>query len=340
MGLARKWSSWGIRLAVGLVILYYLFRIIPFSEVVAAMSAADGAWITLAYLLLAPERFTAALRNKILIDRVGMSLSVWRIWEINTAASFYSTFLPGDLAGGAVRWYKMSRPDGQRAQAFAALTFDRLIDTVALGVVGLVFWWIDQPRVTPIAVGLVLAGFSLALLLAIGLSVSRTSAAIMLGLLRHERFPRFAGFIRDKLRKVLESVQAFRDLTPGLVGVLAGLTLVRHLLSLAILYCFALSLKMDVAVASLGWIRSMMNFVTMLPISFSGLGIREGSLVVMLEPYGVPGAQALALSFMMFVMHLFIAAAGGALEAGSLMGLRRRPHTPTPPGPRGEDARV
>jgi uncharacterized protein (TIRG00374 family) len=324
MTLSRKWIPWVVRLAIALAILYFIFTIIPFSEVVAAISTADGTWVLIAFLLLVPERFSGALRNQILSAQVGISLSVWRIWEINTATAFYSTFLPGDLAGGAVRWYKMSQPDKKPAQAFAAITFDRVIDTIGLAILGLVFWLIDVPRVTSTAVGLLFAVFSIGLLVGLGMSLSRTVATMALRLLEHERLPGAVSFLREKFRKVVESVQMFRELPPRVIASLTVLTLVRHLLSLAILYCFALSLRIDVGIASLGWVRSLMNLITMVPISFSGLGVREASLMVLLEPYGVSGTGAVALSFMTFIMHLSLAAAGAILEAARTFGLGLR----------------
>ncbi len=122
-----------MRLGVGLGILYYIFTFIPFGEVVATISSAKGTFVAMALTVLILERFTAALRVKILTDRVGMALPLLTIWEINTISSFYATFLPGELAGGAVRWYKLSRPGGKRAEALAVITFERLVGTIALG---------------------------------------------------------------------------------------------------------------------------------------------------------------------------------------------------------------
>jgi hypothetical protein len=54
----------------------------------------------------------------------------------------------------------------------------------------------------------------------------------------------------------------------------------------------------------------------MVPISVSGLGIREGASLLLLLPYGVPGEKALALSFLIFATTLLlIGALGGLLEA-------------------------
>jgi uncharacterized membrane protein YbhN (UPF0104 family) len=129
----------------------------------------------------------------------------------------------------------------------------------------------------------------------------------------------------------------FRELPSRVIASLTILTLVRHLLSLAILYCFARSLMLDVGIVSLGWVRSLMNLITMVPVSFSGLGVREASLMVLLEPYGVPGTGAVALSFMTFIMHLSLAAAGAVLEAARAFGLSHRVVLPDETAPQIDD---
>ena len=48
--------------------------------------------------------------------------------------------------------------------------------------------------------------------------------------------------------------------------------------------------------------------------SIAGLGVREGGLMLALEPYGVAGANAVALSLLVFAIGLLVGAIGGALE--------------------------
>jgi len=59
--------------------------------------------------------------------------------------------------------------------------------------------------------------------------------------------------------------------------------------------------------------------VTNLPISISGLGVREGGLIMLLEPFGVSGATAVALSFLMLARSLLLGAIGATLEIQSAL---------------------
>jgi uncharacterized membrane protein YbhN (UPF0104 family) len=58
--------------------------------------------------------------------------------------------------------------------------------------------------------------------------------------------------------------------------------------------------------------------ITLLPIAFAGLGVREASFAILLEPYGIPAFQAVALSLFAFMTHLVVAVFGGVLELRSM----------------------
>jgi len=314
MRLTKSMLSWSSRIVVAAAILFLVFRFIPLSDVIEVITLADGSWVTAAFIVLVIERFTAAWRMKVLTDRLSMPLSVLKIWEINTVSTFYTIFLPGDLAGGAVRWYRMSRPEGQRAQAFAAIVMERLFDTIVLVLIGLLFWFWDEPPFGTRLLDIVLIVFLFALVLVMALSFSpRTSTVLhrLIGLIPWQDRRRT---ISEMTEKVLVSVRTFRQLSFRALMTLFALTVLRHMLSILVIVCFAQSLAMVIGFSTIAWIRSLMNTVTMLPISFAGLGVREASFAVLMEPYGVVGSQAVALSLFLFIVYIVLALVGGLLE--------------------------
>jgi uncharacterized protein (TIRG00374 family) len=275
---------------------------------------ADGWWITAAFVILVLERLVAAWRMKLLTDCLVMPLTVLKIWEISIVSIFYSTLLPGDLAGGAVRWYRMSEPTGQRAQAFAALVVERLIETMVLILCGLLFWFWDVPPFGTWVLDLVLIALVGLLMLVMSLCLNPRASTVLHGLISWIPWQGLRRPLSEKTEKVLVSIGTFRQLS--LVGMTAivVLSILRFLLTIVIILCFAQSLSMVVGFSTIGWIRSLMNMVTMLPISFAGLGVREASYAILLEPYGIPGSQAIALALFGFIGHLVLAVVGGLLE--------------------------
>jgi hypothetical protein len=75
----------------------------------------------------------------------------------------------------------------------------------------------------------------------------------------------------------------------------------------------------DISFINLGWIRSFLLLLLMLPISFSGIGVREGSLVVMLQDYSILPEEAVALSLLLFARIVFWGLVGGVIEANQIL---------------------
>jgi len=314
MRLSKASIPWFLRIAVAIALLYILFRFVPFAQVVEVVSQADGYWVTAAFVVLIFERITAASRMWLLTSHLRMPLSVWKNLEISTIAIFYTLFLPGDLAGGAVRWYRMAQPGGQRAQAFAALVFERLVDTIVLLVFGIIFWLWDAPPFGTWLLDLVmfamLGGLVAVMILSLNPKMS-TVFAIVIGWLPGNRVK---NKLLEKVEKVLSSIRAFRQISAAKASSLLILSILRQVLSVLMIICFAESLAMSIGFSTIGWIRSLMNIIAMLPIAFAGLGVREASFVILMEPYGIPAYQAVALSLFVFVVYLVIAVFGGLLE--------------------------
>jgi uncharacterized protein (TIRG00374 family) len=314
MRLSKASIQWFLRIAVAISLLYVLFRFVPFSKVVKVISEADGFWVTAGFVVVIFERLAAMSRITILTSHLRMPLSVWKNWEISTIATFYATFLPGDLAGGAVRWYRMSQPSGQRAQAFAALAIDRLLDTAVLIVFGIVFWLWDAPpfgtRLLDLAVVAILGGLVAAIVLLLNPKASELFATIVGWLPGNQ----VKNSLLERIEKVLSSARAFRQLSYAKMSLILVLSVLRQILSILILICFAEALAMSIGFSTIGWIRSFMKVITLLPIAFAGLGVREASFAILLEPYGIPAFQAVALSLFAFMTHLVVAVFGGVLE--------------------------
>lgn len=55
----------------------------------------------------------------------------------------------------------------------------------------------------------------------------------------------------------------------------------------------------------------LVTLLTLLPVSLNGLGLREGGFVFFLGQLGIPQAQALALSLLVFGLTLLFSLAGG-----------------------------
>ena len=79
------------------------------------------------------------------------------------------------------------------------------------------------------------------------------------------------------------------------------------------------ALDVNLSFLTIGWIRVVLHAIMSLPISLSGIGVREGSLVLLLHEYGVSGADAVALAFLLFIINLAQNSLGGIFELKNMI---------------------
>jgi hypothetical protein len=181
--------------------------------------------------------------------------------------------------------------------------------------IGILFWLLDYSSATWVS-GLVMA-------LAFG------GMCALFQLLFHQRsylvLCRGLGLIKlpvvpEKLKELLTAINYFHRVSLKFLAYLVLVSLLVHFLGTVIYYLLAISLGIDISFLTMGWIRSVVTLVLMVPISISGLGVREGLLLWFLEPYRTTGGDTLALSFLVFsVTVLFVGVLGGFLEGRNLL---------------------
>jgi uncharacterized protein (TIRG00374 family) len=308
----RTWS-WAVRLLLTGAILYYIFLQVPLDNVVRSIAGARLSYLALAVALTVAARYVAALQMKFVTDRQGLRLSVRQIVEVNQAVKFYALFLPGVLSG-SLRWYRFSREGSQWPQALASITFNRMLDTITLVTVGLAFRMIDLPQGTALFIGMVLAALLAGLLTVHGLALHQQAARGWLTRLGRAGRCLLPAAAQGSLGRLFESTAQSYRVCRELTAPVVGCALVGHLLGIIIFNCFALSLGITLLLFQIGWIRSVVAVLSMLPISISGLGVREGSLIVLLEPLGVPAHDAIALSLLFFAQGVVSGVMGGLFE--------------------------
>jgi hypothetical protein len=96
--------------------------------------------------------------------------------------------------------------------------------------------------------------------------------------------------------------------TLGLSLVLQGNVVLAYVL-------LAQSLELPVAALSFCWIVPLTLFVTMVPISINGIGLRENAMVLFLGMYGVTGTDAVAYAWLLYVDSLVGGVVGGVVYA-------------------------
>lgn len=310
----ERWQSWTLRLIGTAALIGGIFWFIPLSEVIAVLADVRAGYLASGFAVFLLGSYLQAVQLWLLLRRQGMPHGSWEIFEVNMIARFYGQFLPSELMAGAVKLYRLAGPKKQWGEVVAALAFFRVVNLLALVLLGVAFWAVDMPSGPGRWVGLLMIGMAAALVAAHLVLASPAVSGVAKRLLPNRGFWWLKGTLVEKGRKLMVvTVQSYR-LFGDMVMVVSVLAILRHALGIVSFGLFALSVDVHLSFLTIGWIRVVLQVLLMLPISLSGIGVREGSLVILLQEYGVSSSHAVALAFLLFASVLVGNSLGGLFE--------------------------
>lgn len=303
-----------MKLIISACLLGLVFYFIPFANVISSLGTAKPSWFAAALGLGVLQMYLSAARLKILTDQQGINASYVDIVKINFIGAFYGTVLPGELVSGAIRWQRLYQIDRKGHEALSAIIFARIISTFYLVLFGILFSLLDDVRshfnlLVPIFFFIFIV---LVLVCLIGTIPKFTAVLVIFEKSMPQSMQRI-------LQKQLSAISRFRQLPRRSILAVSIISCLEHLAGIFLILFLAHAVSAELTFVQIGWLRSAVVLVQLLPVSFSGLGVREGAIVLLLQPYGIEGALAVSLSLLLFGKNLFIGAIGGFLEVQSLI---------------------
>jgi uncharacterized protein (TIRG00374 family) len=239
------------------------------------------------------------------------------------AGLFLGLVTPGRVGEMGKALYLKQDLDVPVSEGLANVLMDRLFDLytiLVLGAAGMVWF-----RLLPgWALALIVAGVVGALLMPAALLSERLAAY---GLRLVHQLP----FLRRFDARLTGATGRFQRglrplLAPGMVVPL-GLTLLAYALFFGQAWLLAVALDLQVGIVYLAVCLSVAGVITLLPISFSGLGTRDAILIAFFAPLGLAAEQAVAFSTLFFLTFYVGGGIIGAV-AWQLKPLAERPAVP------------
>jgi glycosyltransferase 2 family protein len=316
-----------LRVLISLGVLGYLATKMDWVEFFGVVSQAKGEWLLGATLLVSVPLVLSTWRWRILLQVQAIHLSYRHALEICLIGSFFNSFLLGVTGGDVAKIYytAQARPQ-QRSAAGMSVVYDRVLGLLALIVWGLVLTPFFYGPISANAVSLGWLGVFF--MIAAGAGGFTLLLPCLPWLRRHsglgkleQKLP-FRGTIERLSEAFLRYATAWQSNAKAF-----ALSLTIHLFIFAYMYAAALALQLEVPFWSLLGIIAVVNILIAIPMSISGLGLREGLFALFLSAYGIGHEKAVAFSLVVFAISL-----GWSLLGGLVYLRYRRPDVkPTHP---------
>lgn len=310
-----KWRIARAIFAVAAVIL--LIRLVPPADVLGVLGGCSPGWLIVAAILLAASTMLGTISFRRLLAARSVNARFGAVLATDLAGHFYALSLPGGVViGGAMRLLRLSGPRVSMASVLSAIIASRLLDIVCGVLVAIAAFALIANTLEDVRPWIALLGaILLVALLAYGMAISRgVRLWIVAALARNPRMPPpLRRFARGALLRFVRT----RRIDPRAEFPTILCLLARHLVGGTALMALLWAINVDLSYGAALWTRVVTGLVMLLPLSVAGLGIREGSLILLLAPFGVSSASAVAVSLVLLCYQLLLGAIGGLIELAS-----------------------
>jgi uncharacterized membrane protein YbhN (UPF0104 family) len=303
-----------VRIGVSVLMLAVLISKVPSFELatlVPTWSLRTAVWLGVAAVLTLAGIALSALRWQKVLDALDIHTRLPRLMSLYLAGQFVSNVLPTTIGGDVLRVSRLSRDTGESSGTFASVVLERLTGWLVLPVITIVGFAVNpglRRLGTATQVALVMAVVTLLLLA----TVLAAAGSTRLG----GRFATKDGWQRF-LGAVHLGVERLRTHPAAAMHVLiAGFAYQLALVLAAVAAAQALGLRPAGLTALLAFFPAVL-IAQVLPVSMSGLGVREGAFVLFLGPLGVADEKAIALGLLLYLLNLAVSLLGApAFAAG------------------------
>jgi uncharacterized protein (TIRG00374 family) len=275
------------------------------------LRSAETTPLILSLVLMGATIFAGVIRWQVVLKVHGLNMPLLRTTQISLIAHFFNSFLLGSVGGDVLKAYYVARETHhKKTEAVVTVLVDRIIGMFSLLVFACVMlppnWSLFADARLRAVVGLIIA-------------MTAGCAVVMLLFFRggvSKRFPKARDYLR-KLPKgeMLErSIEAFREFGRNRrfwweiipVAIIANVIIILHFL------CLTWAFRLHVSPVALGAIVPTVTSISALPITPSGLGVRENLYVLMLKVgVDVEASTALLLSLIGYATSLIWSMIGG-----------------------------
>lgn len=290
------------KLVFSAALIGYVAGKIDFETAVSHLQDAAAPGIALVIALLYAQLVLGALRFREFLSVFGVRFTLGRSLDALLIGYFFSQTFISFLGGDAMRLMRTAGAGVPAKTAAKALILDRGSGFFAqLLLIVLVLPFL-LPRVPD-------AHMKASLVLLVIAACSGAVAVLLLarlpGALR--RFKALEA-VADVSTRVLRRVGSARGL-----AALLGYSMAISLMNIVIFYAIARGLSVDIAFVDCLVLLPVVFFLSMLPISVSGWGVREGAAVVALGLAGIPSTTSLTISVSYGLALVLISLPGGVL---------------------------
>jgi glycosyltransferase 2 family protein len=306
----KKWILIALRLAVLVACIVFLIYNIDFNNLFNNILSKLPVWVLIVAILLSVFRlWLNGIRWKMMNTDYSYQLKNWDYFRYMMISSSFNLVMPGALGGDIVKAIWVGNDiSSNKTRNILSVFFDRVVGMLSVLFLGLLAFLLSpffsfNIKIIVWLTALIL--FILFILLVVYIKKGRFEYIIKKWKPRRNIFSK----IRNILFIFNDSV-VFYIKKPRIFLEAFLLSIVIHISWFAVNYLIAHFLDINISFFDISMISCLIWIITAIPISISGIGIREISYISLLHNYGVSADTATGLSLYVFSVSIIVGILG------------------------------
>ena len=292
-----------LKVFLSLGLLAFILHQVGWEQTWASVQMAQPFYLLVALSLYLIGVAVRAYRWQILLTALRMEVSLPRLTALYFIGAFFNSFLPTGIGGDVVRIYELAKQSERSAASVGTVLIARATGLLALFLMALTALFFSYRLITPaLAIAIVL------------LCVVAWCGAVLI--LKRDWLEKW-GLLQviSKVRQLEKVYESVHHCGPRAIGGALAVSLIFNALLITVNYFIALSLGVKISLYYFLLFIPIISFLLVLPISLSGLGIREGGYIYLFAQAGVPAHLALTMSLTFYALTVATGCIGGIIYA-------------------------
>ena len=276
---SNKIYIFALKLAVSSASLFFIFRKTDVEHVAYILTNIGmPSFLSVSAVYIISQVLSSTRWRMLMTDRFPLR----KLFSLYMIGAFFSTFLPGLIGGDAIRAYYLNKDAGKISSTLASVFMDRYVGFVSLMAIGIAAF--------PFSLGS-FAGSPYTWLMPV-IFVSFVVASIL-----------FFSLQLGKRFRIMTDFYDYFSLLRERKGTIASafaLSVIIQFMNFIMVIMLAWRMGLPVSLLQLAVFLPIVVTISSLPISISGLGVREGAFVILLGLINIRPEAATSLSLSWF----------------------------------------
>lgn len=290
-----------LKIVISLGLLIFIFSTIDLPAFLEVVRRANPWWLLTALAMMMLGVVIRAWRWQILLDAIGVRVPLAELTNIYFIGFLFNNLLPSGLGGDAIRIVELSRHAEHISDAVTSVVVDRFLGLSALQAIALMAlladWQAVPAAVAYFTIAIFVGGLVLGFLL-----INRVVYKGVITLLSPLNHLTRIALIAKGVKVISSLAQSFQRYPSGALGRAYLVSFLFNFSLITMNVFIGLGLGAKASLTHYAIFVPITSIVLLIPISFAGLGVREGTYRQLFTQVGVPGEIAVAMSLLVYVI--------------------------------------